>query len=488
MTDYKYNQYPLPKGWVWVKLADICLYKKGKKPQTLISEYRDGYHPYILIEQLEGRPPKGYTNDSHIPIAKKDDVLMVWDGSIGKCAIGIEGIIGSTLVALSPIKLGPKYLKYFIDHIKLDIQSHPRGSGLQHVNPEFFWNVPFPLPPLPEQHRIVAKVEEFSTRLDTGIEALNKVKLQLKRYRQAVLKAAFKGKLTTDWREAHKGEIEPASILLKKIKAERAKSSKYKELPPLDTSNLPTVPEGWVWARVANLSKAIQYGTSEKANEDTTGMPIVRMGNIQEGKLVFDNLKYLPNEYPQLDDFMLQDGDVLFNRTNSAELVGKTAVYKSIHPKAIFASYLIRIKVNREAYNPDLLSYYINSFYGRIYISTVISQQVGQANVNGTKLSLMPVPLFSIIEQNKVVEEIDRCFSVADEVEKTVEQSLRQGEILRKSILKKAFEGKLVPQDPHDEPAEKLLEWIKAEKVRQQDSVMGTRGRNKKNPNHGRLI
>jgi type I restriction enzyme S subunit len=318
------------------------------------------------------------------------------------------------------------------------------------------------VPPLPEQHRIVAKIEELFTKLDAGVAALKKAKSQLQRYRQSVLKDAFSGKLTQTWREAHKGELEPAAVLLERIKAERKNNAKgkYKEPPPVDTLNLPELPEGWVWARVGEISEMMQYGTSEKADEDASRIPVLRMGNIHDGKLDFANLKYFPNNWPELKAYILEDGDVLFNRTNSAELVGKTAVYKSSHPKAVFASYLIRVRVNREFFEPDILSWFINSFEGRKYVSSVVSQQVGQANVNGTKLFMMPVPFLTLLEQRRIVEEIEHRFSIAEEVEKVIDHSLKQAERLRQSILQRAFAGKLVAQDPNDEPAEKLLERI----------------------------
>jgi type I restriction enzyme S subunit len=146
--------------------------------------------------------------------------------------------------------------------------------------------------------------------------------------------------------------------------------------------------------------------------------------------------------------------------------VGKTAVYKNYHSPAVFASYLIRVRMVKDAYNPDMLSFFINSFYGRKYIGSVVSQQVGQANVNGTKLSQMPIPLPPLAEQRRIVAEVERRLSIADKIAKTVEQSLAQAERLRQSILKKAFEGKLVAQDANDEPAGVLPERIKAERAR----------------------
>ncbi|RLC08866.1 MAG: hypothetical protein DRI24_22695 [Deltaproteobacteria bacterium] len=155
----------------------------------------------------------------------------------------------------------------------------------------------------------------------------------------------------------------------------------------------------------------------------------------------------------------------------------------------MFASYLIRARVNKNAYSPDLLSAFINSFYGRQYIASVVSQQVGQANVNGTKLSSMSIPLPPLTEQHRIVAEIERRLSVADEIEKTTDQSLKHAERLRQSILKKAFEGKLVPQDPDDEPASVLLERIKAEKAKRgADKKTKNKRKRKGDPKQKRLI
>lgn len=229
-----------------------------------------------------------------------------------------------------------------------------------------------------------------------------------------------------------------------------------------------TLPATWVWTRVGQISDLIQYGTSEKASDNASGIPVLRMGNIQDGMLVYDSLKYYPQEWESTKDYLLEDGDVLFNRTNSPELVGKTAVYKKSHPRSVFASYLIRIKVNKYVCLPDTLSFYVNSVFGRKYISSVVSQQVGQANVNGKKLSAMPFPLIPLAEQEKIVESIEEFFSIIEQTQKTVEHNLRMSEKLRQSILKIAFEGKLVSQDPADESAEMLLEGLRKEKENKQ--------------------
>lgn len=165
------------------------------------------------------------------------------------------------------------------------------------------------------------------------------------------------------------------------------------------------------------------------------------MANIVDGRLVLDDLKYLPRDHSEFPELLLGKGDLLFNRTNSPELVGKTAVYQG-HPKPCsFASYLIRVRAVSSLL-PEIITYYINSAYGRNWIKSVVSQQVGQANVNGTKLQALSIPLPSSEEQRKIVEEVDRNFSVIEELETVINSTLKRAERLRQAILKKAFSGR----------------------------------------------
>lgn len=158
------------------------------------------------------------------------------------------------------------------------------------------------------------------------------------------------------------------------------------------------------------------------------------------------------------------------------------------YPKAAFASYLIRVKVDRKYYDPDLLSLFINSIYGRKYIPSVVSQQVGQANVNGKKLLSLPIPFPPVVEQERIVQEVQRLLSFADNVETGILQGLTESRILWKQILKTAFEGKLVPQDPSDEPAEELLERIRQEKLSFKDKNYSSRINNRYDTKQMKLI
>lgn len=478
----------LPEGWIKASINDICrLVTKGSTPTSYGYKYVNEGINFTKVENIRNGTinlpsiKEFITSDAHNFLKRSqlqaNDVLFSIAGTIGRVGIVKDlDLPANTNQAVSIIRcpwqfIAPKYLALVLASpiTRLAIEQRPRGVGMNNLSLGDIKDLTIPIPPFSEQNRIVAKIEELFTNLDAGVDALKKVQAQIKRYRQAVLKYAFEGKLTAEWREANKDELEPASVLLERIREERKKKlgGKYKEPPAVDTSNLPELPEGWAWTRAGEISDRIQYGTSEKANTDSTGIPVIRMGNIQDGQITLESLKYFPRDSSWLEDFILEEGDVLFNRTNSAELVGKTAVYKKVHPITVFASYLIRVKVDSDKYNPDLLSYFINSLYGRKYISSVVSQQVGQANVNGTKLAAMPIPLFTKAEQEFLVREVQRRLSIADSVERTIQQGLQQSDRFRRSILKKAFEGKLVSQDPNDEPAHRLLKRIEEERAKQ---------------------
>jgi type I restriction enzyme, S subunit len=341
--------------------------------------------------------------------------------------------------------------------------------------------VPFLIAPLNEQRRIVQKIEELFSKLDAGVAALERVKANLKRYRAAVLKAAVEGKLTAEWRAQHP-DTEPASKLLDRILKERRRKweevqlakyaaankeppkgwrEKYKEPAGPETGGLSIPPPRWTCATVEQVSLFAKYGSSAKTGAAPSGVPVLRMGNIQDGRIDPSDLKYLPHDHSEFPELLLRPGDLLFNRTNSAELVGKSAVYAGSPDLCSYASYLIGVRMV-EGCDPRFLCCFLNSVYGRSWIGSVVSQQVGQANVNGTKLQALTFPLPSAAEQREIVAEVERRLSIVDELEAQVAADLKRAGRLRQSILKRAFAGRLVPQDPTDEPAAKLLERIRS--------------------------
>lgn len=169
-------------------------------------------------------------------------------------------------------------------------------------------------------------------------------------------------------------------------------------------------------ATVEQMSSLVEYGSSAKTNEDSRGVPVFRMGNIFEGVLRFDELKYLPAKHDAFPKLLLKPGDLLFNRTNSPELGDITAMYAGSPKECSFASYLIRVRLVDGAV-PKLLASYINSSHGRNWGKSVVTQQVGQANVNGTKLQALCVPLPPEGEQHRIVSEVDRSLTLLRETE-----------------------------------------------------------------------
>lgn len=209
----------------------------------------------------------------------------------------------------------------------------------------------------------------------------------------------------------------------------------------------------------------IQYGTSAKTalKEGGSDVPVIRMGNIQDGRLDLGDLKYLPAEHIDIKKTLLRDGDLLFNRTNSAELVGKSAVYSERMGAAVYASYLIRCRF-AEGVESDWVNAVVNSDFGRRYIASVVTQQVGQANVNSAKMALMPIPVPPQPEQRTALKVLRDWEAALARPQLAARVALKRSKGLRSAILRSAFSGELAPQDPGDEPADTLLARIAAER------------------------
>jgi type I restriction enzyme S subunit len=463
----------LPKGWVWTRVGEIYDIVGGGTPSTKVDEYWIGDMPWITSADILGLKdirPRKYINkeaieDSATNLVPKSSLIIVTRVVLGKVALtkyslcfsqDCQALIGKNFQPY------PDYSIYYLSQAVQIFKYQHRGTTISGVTKKQLSELLFALPPLPEQYRIVNKIEELFTKLDAGVDALKKIKIQLKRYRQAVLKNAFEGKLTQQWREAHKGDLEPASVLLEKIKEQRTKESKgkFNELPPIDTSELPELPEGWVWTRVGEISIKIHYGYTASAKENNVGPKLLRITDIQNNSVNWNSVPYCKIDNFEREKYLLNEGDLVFARTGAT--VGKSFLLKGDVPEAVFASYLIRTIINNSISKKYVFQFFQSNFYWDQIQKVKVG--IGQPNVNAQLLSRLLIPLPPIAEQHQIVAEIESRLSVADQLEKVVEQSFKQAERLRKSILKQAFEGKLVPQDPTDEPADKLLERIKEEK------------------------
>ena len=354
--------------------------------------------------------------------------------------------------------------------------------------------------PLNEQRRIVAKIEELFSDLDAGVAALKRAKANLKRYRASVLKAAVEGKLTAQWRAKHPAK-EPASALLARILKERrlkweadqlakfaaAKKEppknwrdKYVEPTPPDTTGLPELAADWTWASVQQVG-SVQLGR-QRAPQHHSGQymrPYLRVANVFEDRIDTSDvmeMNFTPNEY---ETYRLGYGDILLNEGQSMELVGRPAIYRDEVPGACFTNTLVRFRVYDNV-DTDyalrvFLAYLKNGRFQKIATITV-----NIAHLGAGRFAEIEFPLPPIEEQAAIIQEVDRHFSLIDAAEATIEHGLLRAFRLRQSILKRAFEGKLVPQDPKDEPATALLKKLAQNQLQSGNSVAKPKARHQK--------
>ena len=327
-----------------------------------------------------------------------------------------------------------------------------------------------PLPPLAEQCRIAARLEEVLAQVNATRERLVKVTTILKRFRQSVLAAACSGRLTEEWREEHPEVVSESSI------------------PLTDNGNipeLPNLPDSWLLTTVGKIASS-QYGTSARADADAgTGVPILRMSNIQDGRIDLADLKHMDRKADNIAAFTLQGGDLLFNRTNSPELVGKAAVY-DLGIEAVFASYLIRLQCDSTFAISSFVAYWINSPWGRQWARQIRTDGVSQSNINASKLVAMPLPLPPLPEQHEIVRRVEALFAWANAVERRVAAATERVEKLAQATLAKAFRGELVPTEAElargagreYEPASALLARVRGEgKENASKAEAGRRGK-----------
>jgi type I restriction enzyme S subunit len=237
--------------------------------------------------------------------------------------------------------------------------------------------------------------------------------------KQTILQLAVMGKLVQQ-----DASEEPAAKLLERIKAEKAqlikdgKIKKQKPLPAITDEEKPfELPKGWEWCLITDASLFTEYGTSQKAIEGDSGVPVLKMGDIQQGKVLHGGQKVVPETIDDLPKLYLNYGDVLYNRTNSAELVGKTGMFEGESDSYTFASYLIRIRCHFESVTPQFITLAMNTpLFRTTQIDPHVKQQCGQANVNGTIMKSMLIPICPLEEQKRIVAKIDELMALCDQL------------------------------------------------------------------------
>ena len=485
----------LPDGWVEVELGEVFRRKRrasvvpAKQPDQRFELYSVPSFPNGAPEQLYG---------SEIGSSKQ----KVAPGSVLLCRInprinrvwmvgdaGSDPQIASTEWVALPRTPGitPRFVMHAlrVPRVRQHLTHSVSGVGgsLMRVRMDALWRTRLPLAPLPEQHRIVARIESLFAKLDEGVAALKRAEANLERYRASVLKAAVEGRLTERWRRENPPE-ETGEELLRRILDERRRRweseqlakfeakgrkpprnwrAKYKE-PVAD--GLPELPEGWCWAtvdQVGEVGSGITKG-GKKREVPRRAVPYLRVANVQRGRLNLNVIKTIMASDSEIRRCSLRPGDVLFNEGGDRDKLGRGWVWSGEVTECLHQNHVFRVRPFLREYSSEFLSHYGNSA-GQAWFFRRATQSVNLASMNQAALRSLPVPLPPLQEQRHIARELAERLAFVQNTEETFAVSLQRTIALRQSILTRAFEGRLVPQDAADEPASVLLERIRAERT-----------------------
>lgn len=504
----------LPSGWTWARVAELA----GGEPNALTdgpfgsnlkTEHYTDHGPRVIRLQNVGNCAFLHA-DAHISsehfarlrryeVRSGDVVLAILGDPVPRACVLPEGLGPAIIKADCPRlrverKLTtPRFTMYAMcsEAVRKQAAALVHGVG-RRISLRDLRDLKVPLPPKAEQSRIVEAIETQLTRLDAGVAALERVQANLKRYRASVLKAAVEGRLVPTEAELARREgrdYEPAAVLLQRILAERRRrweqaalaagkakgktpkdakrKAKYEEPVAPDTTGLSELPEGWCWAKVGVLGD-VQLGRqrSPKYHNGPNMRPYLRVANVFEDRIdITDIMKmnFGPSDYQQ---YRLSHGDILLNEGQSLELVGRPAIYRNELPGACFTNTLVRFR----PYPPLAPEFSLCVF--RSYMRNGRFQRIAKITTNIAHLGAgrfadLAFPLPPLAEQLRITDEVSRLLTIADKLERDARHEHSRCQFLRQCILKWAFEGKLVDQDPKDEPASVLLDRIRAERAKE---------------------
>jgi len=426
----------LNDDWVECTLGAVCDVNMGQSPPSSTYNTDKIGLPFFQgkAEFTELYPVVRKWCSQPKRTAKKGDILLSVRAPVGSTNIADQDCaIGRGLAAIS-WSMSNSYIWYYLKSINQKLDSQGTGTTFKAISGNILKSQIFPLPPLAIQRAIVSKIETLFSDLDNGISNLKKVQEQLKIYRQAVLKKAFEGEFSSNIGKKNRNIIQLGDVIDKP-----------------------------------------KYGTSKKCSENSHGVAVLRIPNIGLGFINTEVLKYAEFDSNEISTLALKEGDILTIRSNgSIDLVGKCAVITKDDTKYLYAGYLIRLRPNHSKINSKYLLHCLKSHELRIQIESKAKSTSGVNNINSKELQSLNIPIFPLKEQHKIVREIESRLSVCDKIEESIAEALEKAEALRQSILKKAFEGKLLSkaeieackQDADYEPASELLKKINKDKLK----------------------
>ena len=457
----------LPQGWDDVLLTDVAAREKfaivdGPFGSDLkLSDYvPDGTVPVLTTKNLTGTyDPNSvrFISQEKFQQVKRSkvvsgDILIAKIGSIGKCSIYPEGAPTAIIPAnLCKITVDDQVVfnRYLYWQIRTDeFQNMLKDITSATAQPAFsvqrLKTLSIKLAPLPEQQRIVAKLELLLGQVDACRQRLAKIPALLKRFRQSVLAAACSGKLTEDWRVQNPH---------KQIENDHA------------PDGATAVPISWEWKHLAEISE-VKGGVTKgrKFNgKKTIQLPYLRVANVQDGYLDLQEVKLIEALPEDKEKYALKAGDILFTEGGDRDKLGRGTVWRGEVANCIHQNHIFRARLITNQVIPDFISLATKSEFSRRYYFENASQTVNLASINLTMLAALPIPMPPLPEQQEIVRRVEALLALADNIEQRYKKAQAFVDKLTPSLLAKAFRGELVPQDPNDEPASALLERIKAE-------------------------
>lgn len=476
-----------PKNWIKIALSEIATTEWGNTSLTKKTYVSSG----VIAYSASG--PDGF-----LPNAEwfgEGIVLSAIGAQCGKCFYcqGNWTAIKNTIV-IQPLtsEINTRYLHHYLNDQRRWKLS---GSGQPFITLKTCRENLIPLPPTNEQHRIVDKIEELFSELDKGVESLKTAQAQLNVYRQALLKHAFEGKLTAQWRTDNPDKLESADTLLKRIQQEclqryeqqltdweaNGKQGSKPKVPRAllqftdeELTKLPTLPQSWKWVTLNHIQsyeknsvKAGPFGSALKKEFYVQGgYKIYGQEQVIRGDAGYGDYFISETKFNELSSCAIKPLDVLISLVGT---IGKVLIVPKNAEAGIINPRLVKISLNLPLYRPALFKAYFESAFLRSLYATK-SQGTTMDILNLGMIQGLPYPLCSTFEQDEIMKVIDEKFFAIEQLELTLNFTLQQSEVLRQSILKKAFSGQLVPQDDSDEPASVLLARIQTEKAAQSTS------------------
>lgn len=448
----------------------------------------------LTFDRLVYVPSRYVFHDQHL---RRGDIVIA-SSSGSKEVVGKAGQMtaeherhsfGAFCTGIRPnAGIEPRYLGYYFESpaYRDVISEISAGSNINNIKSSDLAAHLVPVAPFAEQTRIVEKLEELLSDLDAAVAELKAAQRKLAQYRQSLLKAAVEGTLTADWRASHGKPHETGAELLQRVLSERrarwekkqlAKFAQLGTVPPKgwqakypepaapDLADLPPLPEGWVWAsldQLAEIQGGIQKQPSRAPVENR--YPFLRVANVARGQLKLDEIHEIELFQGELERLALQKGDILVVEGNgSLTEIGRCALWDGSIENAVHQNHLIRARP--VLVQGEFIEAWLNSLRGIRRMATLAATTSGLYTLSVGKISKIPVPLPPLSEQIVAIEDLSIAIMGCREQVAATERSLKQVAAQRKNVLKAAFAGQLVSQDPNDEPASELLARIRAERA-----------------------